>query len=88
MAWADIILVTADSASMLSEAATTGKPVYMIELEGGAPRLNALHRNLIEKKIVRPFEGVLENWSYDAITDAQHVADAIRKRLEARGIRV
>jgi hypothetical protein len=88
LAWADIILVTADSASMLSEAATTGKPVYMIELEGGAPRLNALHRNLMEKKIVRPFEGVLENWSYDAITDAQHVAHEIRKRLEARGIRV
>lgn len=88
LAWADIILVTADSASMLSEAATTGKPVYMIGLEGGAPRLNALHRNLIEKKIVRPFEGVLENWSYDAITDARHVAHEIRKRLEARGIRV
>lgn len=84
LAWADLILVTADSASMLSEAGTTGKPVYMIELEGGAPRLNALHKNLMNKGIIRPFTGHLENWSYDAIKDAQHVAEEIKKRWKEK----
>ena len=33
---ADAIIVTADSVSMISEAAATGKPVHIIELEGGS----------------------------------------------------
>ena len=81
LAWADTILVTADSVSMLSEAGTTGKPVYMIELEGGAKRIDALHENLIKKGVLRPFTGALEHWSYEAINDASLIAEEIRKRL-------
>ncbi len=85
LAWADAILVTADSASMLSEAATTGKPAYMIPLEGGSERLNKLHKNLQETGAVRVFEGKLENWDYEPLNDAQKVAEAIQSRLNKRG---
>jgi mitochondrial fission protein ELM1 len=81
---ADIIMVTSDSASMLSEAATTGKPVYAIPLEGGSRRLDAMLQNLIDLGAVRRFEGTTETWSYTPLNDAKIAADAIRQRLYKR----
>ncbi len=81
LAWADFILVTEDSASMLSDAATTGKPVYVIALEGGSKRLDKLHENLRQKGITRPFDGRLESWSYEPLRDSQKIADEIRLRM-------
>jgi mitochondrial fission protein ELM1 len=81
LAWADYILVTADSASMLSDAGTTGKPVYMVALEGGSPRLDRLHHNLANRGVTRPFEGRLESWNYEPLRDSEKIADEIRKRL-------
>jgi hypothetical protein len=84
LALADAIIVSADSVSMTSEAATTGKPVYRVDLEGGSRRLNAFHKSMEEKGIVRPFMGQIENWSYTPLNDAQMVADEIEKRLTKR----
>ena len=81
LGWADIILVTADSVSMLSESCTTGKPVYMIPLEGGAPRINKLHHNLINRGALRIFEGTFETWGYEPLNDAQMVAKEIKTRF-------
>lgn len=85
LAYADHIIVTSDSVSMLSEASTTGKPVYMIPLEGGSPRLNKFHKNLIDKGIVRLFDGKLQEWGYNPLQDAQKAAEEIKKRLKNRG---
>ncbi len=82
LAWADIILVTADSASMLSEACTTGKPVYMIPLDGGHPRIDKLHENLRQSGCLRNFNGTLEDWTYEPLNDAGMIAEEIRKRIE------
>ncbi len=84
LAWADYIIVTADSASMISEAATTGKPVYMMPLEGGSARFDRLHNALLEKKIIRVFEGKLLPYNYTALNDAALVAGEIRKRMGLR----
>ena len=81
LAWADYILVTADSVSMLSEACTTGKPVYMIPMEGGGKRLDKLHANLRQSKALRIFEGRLEHWTYEPLADANLIANEIKKRL-------
>lgn len=82
LAWADFILVTADSASMISESCTTGKPVYMIDLDGGAKRITQLHENLINDGKLRKFEGKLETFSYEPLNDAQRVASEIKRRLK------
>ena len=82
LAWADIILVTADSASMLSEACTSGQPVYMIPMEGGHKRFDKLHNNLIQHGALRIFNGTLESWHYEPLQDAKMVADEIRKRMK------
>ena len=84
LAWADYILVTADSVSMLSDAASTGKPVYLIDLQGGGKRLATLHDNLMKAGALRRFEGQLEHWSYPALRDAEIIAMEIRKRLNSR----
>lgn len=85
LAWADYIIVTSDSASMLSDAGTTGKPVYMVPLEGGSPRLDKLHENLKKKHVIRPFEGTLENWSYSPLNDSHFIAEEIMRRLQNKG---
>lgn len=81
LAWADFIVVTSDSVSMLSDAGTTGKPVYMIPLEGGSARFDRFHVGLIGKGVVRVFDGTLEHWSYTPLNAAQVIADAVINAL-------
>lgn len=83
LAWADAIVVTSDSVSMLSEACTTGKPVYMIALEGQSRRLGLFHKAVMGRGMVRPFEGKIEQWDYEPLRDADLVADEIRRRCPA-----
>ena len=80
LAWADYILVTADSVSMLSDGATTGKPVYMIPMDGGSKRFDRFHDGMIKSGVVRKFEGVLERWTYEPFRDAEMVAGEILRR--------
>lgn len=84
LALADAILVTNDSASMLSEAATTGKPVYAVPLEGGAKRINALQSLLIAHGAVRVFDGAIESWDYEPLNDADKAAKAIEDAFTRR----
>lgn len=81
LAAADFILVTADSASMISDACTTGKPVYMIDLEGGHPRIDKLHKHLIDRGVLRVFEGRLDRYTYEPLRDAQKIAADIIERM-------
>jgi len=81
LAWADYILVTADSTSMISDAATTGKPVYIIPLEGGSAKFNTFHTHLKRLGILRDFDGTLEKWVYPPLTDAQNIAAVIKKKM-------
>jgi mitochondrial fission protein ELM1 len=83
LAWANYILVTADSVSMLSDAVTTGKPVYMIPMDGGSARFDLFHQNLLNHGVIRVFEGTLENWPYPPFRDSQRVADEILRRMVA-----
>ena len=82
LAWADYIMVSADSASMLSDACSTGKPVYMIPLEGGHPRIDKLHARLQDLGALRIFDGRLEPFSYEPLNDAQMIADVIKERMQ------
>ena len=84
LAWADAIIVTADSVSMLSDAATTGKPVYKVDLEGGSARFDRFHNHLTEKGILKTFTGSLESWSYTPLHDSQKIAQEITRTLQRR----
>ncbi|KAF8693320.1 hypothetical protein HU200_038709 [Digitaria exilis] len=58
LAWADAFVITADSISMLSEACSTGKPVYVIGTEHCKWKFSAFHKTLRERGVVRPFTGL------------------------------
>jgi uncharacterized protein len=81
LALADIIVVTEDSASMVSEACYTGKPVYVARLEGGSRRFRALHRSLEVAGFTRPFTGALETWNYEPLDENQRIAAIVREQL-------
>jgi mitochondrial fission protein ELM1 len=84
---ADFILVTCDSVSMTSEACSTGKPVYIIDLEGSSKRIDHFHHMLREKGLTRQFSGELDDWAYDPPDDTRRAADEILKRMQARSKR-
>ncbi len=78
---ADAIVVTCDSVSMASEACATGKPLYVVELEGGSRRIGRFHRNLRRAGITRPFTGALERWSYARPDDTARAATEVKRRM-------
>ena len=80
LAFADFILVTGDSTSMISDAATTGKPVYVLPMAGLSKRQAGLIENLKKAGIVRDFTGMLEDWTYPRLHDSERIADEIRRK--------
>lgn len=81
LALADAFIVTCDSVNMVSEAATTGKPVHVVELEGGSAKFRRFHDSLQKDGITRPFKGALECWDYPALNETVRIAGEIRKRM-------
>ncbi|GAQ85382.1 elongated mitochondria 1 [Klebsormidium nitens] len=82
LAWADTFIVTADSVSMLSEACSTGKPVYVVGGSRCRGKIAAFHRTLQARGATRPFTGTEDmrsSWSYPPLTDT---ADSSRKIVE------
>jgi len=78
LALADALLVTADSVSMISEAAATGKPVHVLGLDGGNAKLARFHKAMQEAGITRPFSGRIESWSYAVPDDTARAGAALR----------
>ena len=78
LALADHILATEDSASMVSEAATTGKPISILRLEGGSPKFTRFHAAMEARGVTRPFSGELTHWTYAPFDETARVADAVR----------
>src|SRR5690606_28139930 len=78
---ADAIVVTEDSVNMVTEAAGTGKPVYIQALPGRSSRLARFHRLMHERGATRPFEGRLDSWHYAPVNDTEVVASRIREAL-------
>ncbi|WP_369699368.1 mitochondrial fission ELM1 family protein [Thioalkalivibrio sp. ALJT] len=78
LANADHIVVSADSVSMVSEAAATGVPVYTVALGPLGQRLRAFHAALEAEGVTRPFTGELDQWSYTPVDDTPKVAAHIR----------
>ena len=81
LALARHIVVTEDSVSMISEAISTGKPVYVAGMAGGSRRLAHFHASLREDGIVRPFDGRLAEWRYEPINETPRIAAEVLWRL-------
>jgi len=78
---ADFIVVTADSVNMVSEAASTGKPVYVAALPGGSAKFWNFHQRLTEEGVTRVFEDKLEPYDYPPLDDVAMVVDKVKALL-------
>jgi uncharacterized protein len=84
LALAEAIVVTGDSVNMVSEAATTGKPVYIVDLAGGSAKFRRFHATMRAEGITHPFTGTLDLWAYTPLRDTQDAAQEILRRMVAR----
>ena len=84
LAHSDALVVTGDSVNMVSEAASTGKPVHVVGLEGGSAKFRRFHDLFRERGITRPFSGAIEHWTYPPLDDTARAAEEIRRRIARR----
>ena len=84
LALADAFLVTADSVSMISEAAATGKPVHILGLNGGNTKFARFHAVMRAAGVTRPFTGEIESWSYPIPDDTARAGAAVRALVLSR----
>jgi mitochondrial fission protein ELM1 len=81
LALADGIVVTEDSVTMASEAASTGKPVFIAKMEGRAEKFDHFHTGLEARGVSRPLTEAWDTWSYPPLLEAARVAAEIRRRV-------
>ena len=80
----DHIIVTCDSTSMISEAAITGKPIYVAQM----PAIKNNQRfksffNLFESlNIIKELNNSVENWTYTKLNETNKIAEQIREKIK------
>ena len=88
LAIADFVIVTCDSTSMISEAAVTGKPVYiaMMKSKKRNARFKKFYSQLSNLGITKELNNVVENWSYESLNEVVRIAPLIKSRMKHNGI--
>ena len=88
LALADITVVTCDSTSMISEAAITGKPVYiaMMKPNKNNRRFKKFYSLLTDLGITRELKDSVEEWSYESLNEVNRVAPIIKTKMKTNGI--
>lgn len=81
LAAADVICVTEDSTNMLVEAASTGKPLYSLPLDGDPGKFSRLYGALEAHGALRPLLGPVETWTYPPLDAAAQAAREVVLRL-------
>ena len=88
LAISNYIVVTCDSTSMISEAAMTGKPVYIAMMRSFKPtgRFKKFYSQLRDLGITRELENTVESWSYNKLNEVTRIAPIIKTKMKKNGI--
>ncbi len=80
---AKYILVTCDSTSMISEAALTGKPIYIAEIPSkrNDHRFRQFRDLFMKLNIIKIFNDKLEIWKYEKLDETKKIAEKIKNKL-------
>ena len=80
---AKYICVTCDSTSMISEAALTGKPIYVADIptDKNDQRIKKFRDLFSKLNIIKKLDNSLEIWSYKKLDETSRVAEEIKKQL-------
>ena len=83
LALANCIVVTSDSTSMISEAATSGKPIFIAHMKAKKNnyRFKKFYKLFKELGIVRDLGEKDENWKYEKLNEAERIAVKIKNKL-------
>lgn len=81
---ADIILATEDSTNMLTEAASTGKLVFTLPMQGTPRKFQQLYDSLSQRCNIRPFDGNVSAEPYKPLEETQRIAVQLWAHYEAR----
>ena len=81
---ADHIVVTCDSTSMISEAAMTGKPIYVAQMP--AIKKNNRFKIFFELfkslNIIKDLENSVDKWSYEKLNETDKISSYIKEQLK------
>ena len=80
---AKYIVVTCDSTSMISEAALTGKPIYIADIPAKRKdeRFKKFRDLFSELNITKNLNEKLEIWSYKSLNETTRIAEEIKKYI-------
>ena len=83
LAISEFLFVTCDSSSMISEAALTGKPIYIanISAKKNDKRFKKFRSLFKELNIIKNLGEPLEKWSYQRLDETNRVAKIIKERI-------
>ena len=81
---ADHIIVTCDSTSMISEAAITGKPIYVAQMPTikSNERFKIFFNLFASLNIIKELGSSVENWTYNRLNETNKIADQIKKKIK------
>ena len=81
---ADYIVVTCDSTSMISEAAMTGKPIYIAQMP--SIKKNRRFKNFFalfkSLNITRDLENSVDYWNYEKLNETDKISRYIKEQLK------
>jgi mitochondrial fission protein ELM1 len=77
------ICVICDSTSMISEAALTGKPIYVADIPTNKndQRIRKFRELFSKLNIIKKLDNSLESWDYERLDETSRVANEIKKQL-------
>ncbi len=84
LAGSDALLVSEDSTNMLSEACTTGKPVYRLPMDGSPGKFASLYQDLETGYGLRPFSGEIDTHPTRPLRETERVAALVWQGYGAR----
>ena len=88
LALSDHIIVTCDSTSMISEASTTGKPIYIAMLKSvkNDYRFKKFFTKFNNLGITKELNNNVETWSYNNLNEVNRIAPLIKSKMKSNGI--
>ena len=87
----EIIVITCDSTSMISEAALTGKPIYVANMNANRNnyRFKKFYSQFKEMNIIKDLDTYkvgADSWNYTRLDEVNRIAPIIKKRMKENGI--
>ena len=84
----DYIVVTCDSTSMISEAAITGKPIYVAHMKPSKnnSRFQKFFSQFKQLNIIKDLTDKIDLWSYSKLDEVNRISPLINEKIKKNGI--